>query len=152
MYEIPTLAIVNEVYFRMAHDYDVLFESFKERLADKVHTILNYYNSHLKEGQVAVELSEKDIAKMLQDGFVGITTRQECIRALTPPMEAKTHDSPNVVIYTLLGGMIAALLTYLIFLARHLFELNISSEEDIKKMLNRPLIGTVPHWELTHKR
>ena len=32
MYEIPTLAIVNEVYFRMAYDYDKLLESFKERL------------------------------------------------------------------------------------------------------------------------
>ncbi len=36
MYEIPTLAIVNEVYFRMAYDYDVLFESFKRRLKDKI--------------------------------------------------------------------------------------------------------------------
>lgn len=39
MYEIPTLAIVNEVYFRMAHDYDKLFESFKRRLNDKVDKI-----------------------------------------------------------------------------------------------------------------
>lgn len=36
MYEIPTLAIVNEVYFRMAYDYDHLYESFKERLGKKV--------------------------------------------------------------------------------------------------------------------
>lgn len=35
MYEIPTLAIVNEVYFRFAYDYDELFESFKERLEEK---------------------------------------------------------------------------------------------------------------------
>lgn len=35
MYEIPTLAIVNEVYFRMAYDYDELIESFKERLEKK---------------------------------------------------------------------------------------------------------------------
>ena len=39
MYEIPTLAIVNEVYFRMAHDYDTLFESFKRRLDEKMHKI-----------------------------------------------------------------------------------------------------------------
>lgn len=32
MYEIPTLAIVNEVYFRMAYNYDELLKSFKERL------------------------------------------------------------------------------------------------------------------------
>lgn len=32
MYEIPTLAIVNEVYFRMQYDYTQLIESFKTRL------------------------------------------------------------------------------------------------------------------------
>lgn len=36
MYEIPTLAIVNEVYFRMAYDYDELFDSFRERLDRKI--------------------------------------------------------------------------------------------------------------------
>lgn len=36
MYEIPTLAIVNEVYFRMAHDHDKLMASFKNRLEEKV--------------------------------------------------------------------------------------------------------------------
>lgn len=35
MYEIPVLAIVNEVYFRMAYDYDELIDSFKERLEAK---------------------------------------------------------------------------------------------------------------------
>ena len=35
MYEIPTLAIVNEVYFRMQYDYDKLLESFRERLEEK---------------------------------------------------------------------------------------------------------------------
>ena len=36
MYEIPVLAIVNEVYFRMAYDYDVLLNQFKRRLDEKV--------------------------------------------------------------------------------------------------------------------
>ena len=36
MYEIPTLAIVNEVYFRMAYDYDHLMDSFRERLEAKI--------------------------------------------------------------------------------------------------------------------
>lgn len=35
MYEIPTLAIVNEVYFRMQYDYNELLDSFKERLGVK---------------------------------------------------------------------------------------------------------------------
>ena len=36
MYEIPILAIVNEVYFRMTYDYDELLEQFKTRLSQKV--------------------------------------------------------------------------------------------------------------------
>ena len=41
MYEIPTLAIVNEVYFRMAYDYDKLLESFKIRLAIKISKLIS---------------------------------------------------------------------------------------------------------------
>ena len=41
MYEIPTLAIVNEVYFRMAYDYDELFKSFKEKLDIKYNNLKN---------------------------------------------------------------------------------------------------------------
>lgn len=39
MYEIPTLAIVNEVYFRMQYDYTQLIESFKTRLDMKYEKI-----------------------------------------------------------------------------------------------------------------
>lgn len=41
MYEIPTLAIVNEVYFRMQCDYNVLMASFKERLEAKIARLEN---------------------------------------------------------------------------------------------------------------
>ncbi|MBQ1877555.1 MAG: hypothetical protein II161_01950, partial [Erysipelotrichaceae bacterium] len=36
MYEVPTLAIVNEVYFRMAYDYDELFADFRKKAAEKI--------------------------------------------------------------------------------------------------------------------
>lgn len=36
MYEIPTLAIVNEVFFRMAYDYDTLLKQYKTRLDAKM--------------------------------------------------------------------------------------------------------------------
>lgn len=39
MYEIPTLAIVNEVYFRMQYDYNTLITSFKERLNEKFNNL-----------------------------------------------------------------------------------------------------------------
>lgn len=39
MYEIPILAIVNEVYFRMQYNYDELLDSFKERLENKLNDL-----------------------------------------------------------------------------------------------------------------
>lgn len=43
MYEIPTLAIVNEVYFGFAYDYDKLLESFKVRLDAKYDELYRGY-------------------------------------------------------------------------------------------------------------
>lgn len=40
MYEIPTLAIVNEVFYRMEYDYNELLDSFKERLSEKTKLLL----------------------------------------------------------------------------------------------------------------
>ena len=40
MYEVPTLAIVNEVYFRMKYNYDNLMKDFKKKLDAKIN-ILN---------------------------------------------------------------------------------------------------------------
>lgn len=41
MYEIPVLAIVNEVYFRMQYNYDELLDSFKQRLEEKYNRVKN---------------------------------------------------------------------------------------------------------------
>lgn len=41
MYEIPVLAIVNEVYFRMIDSYEKLFDSFKRRLDKKIEGLIN---------------------------------------------------------------------------------------------------------------
>lgn len=41
MYEIPTLAIVNEVYFKMAYKYENLIKSFEDRLNAKVEGLVN---------------------------------------------------------------------------------------------------------------
>ena len=41
MYEIPTLAIVSEVYYRMSFDYDSLIKSFTERLEEKIGKLAN---------------------------------------------------------------------------------------------------------------
>ncbi len=47
MYEIPTLAIVNEVYFRMAYDYNKLIDSFEDKLNDKINMLCGDPLMHL---------------------------------------------------------------------------------------------------------
>lgn len=51
MYEIPTLAIVNEVYFRMQYDYDTIFDSFKRKFEDKFNDLMSgkYYIGSFSE-------------------------------------------------------------------------------------------------------
>ena len=76
MYEIPTLAIVNEVYFRMQYNYDELFESFKERLSEKIKKVSSgeYKLSVFSEFGLRRRLSAEaqDLAvKMLKEADLG---------------------------------------------------------------------------------
>ena len=61
MYEIPALAIVNEVYFRMAYDYKKLIGSFKERLNEKADWLHKgkYYPSTFSEFGLRRRLSSE---------------------------------------------------------------------------------------------
>ncbi len=114
-------------------------------LAQTIHSVMKYYDKEI-DGEQGVTVEE--IEQLLIKEEVGLTASLSCIEVLTPPVVDKAHDSPNVFTYSVLGAMIAAVVAYLFFLAKSIFELSIASEDDIKKMINRPLIGTVPHWDL----
>lgn len=61
MYEIPTLAIVNEVYFQMNYDYDELFRSFESRLDEKIQWLADgkYVIGNFSEFGLRRRLSEE---------------------------------------------------------------------------------------------
>ena len=67
MYEIPILAIVNEVYFRMAYDYDELLEQFKTRLSQKVEMLeknkyrLNTFSEFGLRRRLSAQAQEIDV-------------------------------------------------------------------------------------------
>ena len=69
MYEIPALAIVNEVYFRMKYDYDELLKSFKEKLDykyDQLHSGKWYAGTFSELGlrrRLSAEAQEMLVAK-----------------------------------------------------------------------------------------
>ena len=76
MYEIPILAIVNEVYFRMKYDYNELIESFKNRLDDKLEALntFKYRLSNFSEFGLRRRLSS-EAQEMVVKAFANPTNR-----------------------------------------------------------------------------
>ena len=70
-----------------------------------------------------------------------------CFEVLTYPVEATGHDSPNLLSNVMLAGIVAAVITYGICLIRFLLRSRISTEDDIKRILDYPLIGSIPSWD-----
>ena len=72
MYEIPTLAIVNEVYFRMAYDYKKLMKSFEKRLDEKAgwvesgKYILGNYSEFGLRRRLSAEAQEMAVRKLAE--------------------------------------------------------------------------------------
>ena len=103
MYEIPTLAIVNEVYFRMAYDYDALMEAFRRRLAAKTErlksgslTIGNFSEFGLRRrlSREAQELAVKIFAatKMAGSVFVGTSNVYLARKFKVLPVGTMAHE------------------------------------------------------------
>ncbi|MBO4325261.1 MAG: nicotinate phosphoribosyltransferase [Lachnospiraceae bacterium] len=72
MYEIPTLAIVNEVYFRMQYDYPQLMKSFHERLEAKAKSvedgtfILGNYSEFGLRRRLSAEAQEAAVKRLAE--------------------------------------------------------------------------------------
>lgn len=71
MYEIATLAIVNEVYFRMQYDYDTLYASAVRRLEEKI--------DRLKKGEYRLgAFSEFGMRRRLSGQFQDLAVKRLC--------------------------------------------------------------------------
>lgn len=105
MYEIPVLAIVNEVYFRMKYDYDELIDSFKENLEKKTEWLVSgKYNIgtfsdfglRRRLSAEAQELAITTLAKkngMFKDShFIGTSDVYFAMKHGLPPMGTMAHE------------------------------------------------------------
>ena len=104
MYEIPTLAIVNEVYFRMGHDYDKLFESFKEKLAIKCKRVksesiylgtFSEFGLRRRLSAEAQELAVKELIKATEkcsSNFVGTSNVYLAKKLGVKPVGTMAHE------------------------------------------------------------
>lgn len=94
---------------------------------------------------VAEKCSRDEIAKYLEG--VGMNDSLPCFKAVNNPVEDTSADSPSVTKYAAIGAILAAMIVYLGFAASGFFKANLLTEEDIKQFVDRPVIGTIPHWE-----
>lgn len=103
MYEIPTLAIVNEVYFRMAYHYDELLESFKRRMNAKLARLENgeYELGQFSEFGIRRRLSaeaQEMVVEALKDGtfphshFVGTSNVYLAKKFGITPVGTMAHE------------------------------------------------------------
>lgn len=83
--------------------------------------------------------------------YVQITAADlECVVVIRSPELAITHVSPNIIFNTLVGGVLAAGLSYIIFLIRKIFDTTIRSEETAKELFDHPVFGNVPTWNVSN--
>ena len=103
MYEIPTLAIVNGVYFRMGFDYDRLLESFRERLDAKIGKLedrtwrigaFSEFGIRRRLSAEAQELAVSELAKARPDGstFVGTSNVYLAKKFGLKPVGTMAHE------------------------------------------------------------
>ncbi|MCR5623890.1 MAG: nicotinate phosphoribosyltransferase [Lachnospiraceae bacterium] len=103
MYEIPTLAIVNEVYFRMKYNYDDLYASFKDRFKAKLDKLITgeYNISNFSEfgtrRRLSAEAQEYAVKELSQHSykdsrFVGTSNVRLAMKYDVAPIGTMAHE------------------------------------------------------------
>jgi capsular polysaccharide biosynthesis protein len=125
-----------EIVTKMAKPED----NTNENLAQKILAVVKYLSS------------KNDITVSEVEAALNITgmgaTQLNCIEVLTPPALAKSHDSPSLIMNTLLSGVIAAIVYYAIHFLLALTNMTVVTEDELKKLVKHPIIGTIPRWEI----
>lgn len=105
MYEIPVLAIVNEVYFRMAYDYNHLIKVFEEKLDEKTNALSihegRYHLSAFSEfglrRRLSAEAQEMAVRKLAEtryssSTFVGTSNVYLAMKFGVTPTGTQAHE------------------------------------------------------------
>ena len=81
----------------------------------------------------------------------GLSNTLDCFTTLNTPTKAVSPDSPNMIKNVLVAVAAVAAFVYVIFVIKGVVELSVTTEDDVKKLIKRPLVGVIPHWESTKK-
>lgn len=117
---------------------DVSLKSLANTLKDKYPTQYGAIADQILE-----ELAQKDQTIIVEGTF----NRRECIRATRFPIQSESPVSPNLLQNCLLVAFLSAVVAFVVYLLISIFSSIIRTEEDVKQMLDLPLIGSIPKWE-----
>ncbi len=113
-------------------------------IAKIIYRATDYFeNAGRETGTSPYDLTE--ILAFLEKNNLGLA-QQDCIAINIQPKEPTTHDSPNLVMNTLVAGVAAAALAYVVYLILAISRSVITTEEDVKASFDYPVIGAIPHW------
>ena len=93
---------------------------------------------------------EKAAQKLQGEGSLtvqGTQNRLECIRVLRQPTQNRNPVSPNIAKVAIIAGIIALILAYAFFLVCDLMSTTVKTEEDVKRLTDLPILGTIPKWD-----
>ena len=93
------------------------------------------------------EVLSSQIEELLREHNYGIDISQPCFLSTNTPVLDKTADSPHVAKIATLSAVASAIIVYVIFFIIGLSEMNVTTEEDLRKHVKVPVIGIIPSWE-----
>ncbi len=111
--------------------------------------------SREKYGEVALAVQNAaDKLKENEDSLTvkGTLSRLECIQVIREPVENPSHVSPSITKACAIAALGAAVLAYLFFFLRDFLNTMIRTEEDIKRVTDLPILGSIPSWETDPRR
>ena len=105
-----------------------------------------YITMRSQNPEEAYRLAE--IAASVAPGVLDATVKVGQVTVLTDPVLDTVPDSPNVVRNAILAAMIGAVLVYVAFFLRDLFDTTVYTEKALAAF-DLPILGTVPFFSVT---
>lgn len=72
----------------------------------------------------------------------------ECVSVVRSATDA-VHVSPSLIVNTVIGGFVGALLAYALFFLRKFFDTVIRSANDVKELIDKPILADIPDWNIS---
>ena len=132
---VPVTSTINELA-------DALLAVDKVAYAELAEDLMEIYNTDQKKLQNY---------KATIEGFYN-RDDMTCITPLRQPVENPNPTSPNIVRNVLLAGILAAIATFAVFFILDFFSTTIHTEDDIKRMTELPVLGSIPEWHPNTQR